>query len=77
MDADGAVFDPGEGTRAGLHVDAITEEACTEYRGRTHARAAVGKRKRKDVSGARDRRQPRCMPEDMPMEDAARDKRKC
>lgn len=40
--------------------------------GRTHACAAVGKRK--DVSGARDRRQLQYMPEDMPMEDAARDK---
>jgi hypothetical protein len=74
VDDDGVIYDPGEGTKVGVFVDAITEEMYVEHRGRRLMCAAVGKRERQDVSGVQDRRDLQYLLSDMTLEDAARTK---
>jgi hypothetical protein len=72
VDADGVIWNPGEGAKVGVHVDCITEELYAERNRRRYAMVPIDSRERPQIVGVQDRRDLQRLLSDMTMDGAER-----
>ena len=72
VDADGVIWNPGEGVKVSVHVDCMTEEMYAERNRRRYSMVPIESRERPQLAGVQDRRDLQRLLSDMTREGAMR-----
>ena len=72
VDADGVIWNPGEGVKVSVHVDCVTEEMYAERNRRRYSLVPIESRERPQIVGVQDRRDLQRLLSDMTRDGAER-----
>lgn len=72
VDADGVIWNPGEGAKVSVHIDCITEEMYAERNRRCYSLVPIESRERPQIVGVQDRRDLQRLLSDMTRDGAER-----